>query len=85
MESLTTLESSDVYWLLTVVETMRAEWGCSLREAMWTESLVAALALYPALLARHGCDPGMSHVDRARQAAKERARRWIAERYEVVG
>ncbi len=71
-------------WILTLVEGMRAEWGCTLKAAVFEESLTAALVLWPALLARHGAEVHMNHTDRARQAAKEAKRRHIATHYNVV-
>jgi len=67
-----------------MVEAMRAEWGVSLHDALYVESLNSALALWPALLQRHGVDPGMTHVDRARQRAKTKARQWIAQHFHVL-
>ncbi len=63
---------------------MRAEWGVPLEQALYHESLNAALALWPAMLLRHGVDPGSTYVERARQRAKEEARRWIHDNYTVL-
>lgn len=63
---------------------MRAEWGVSLHDALFVQPLNAGLALWPALLTRHGGDPGLSAIDRARQRAKTKARQWIAENYTVI-
>lgn len=71
-------------WILTLVEGMRAEWGCTLKQAVFGESLTAALVLWPALLARHGAEVHLNHADRARQTAKEAKRKHIAEHYHVV-
>lgn len=71
-------------WLLILIETFRAEWGCTLRQAVFEESLTAAVTLWPALLTRHGVEVHGTSVDKARQKAKERKRREIAEHYEVV-
>lgn len=79
-----THESSGVGWVLTLVEAMRAEWHCTLKEAMFIESLTAALELWPAMMVRYGANPGMGYADKARQRAKAKARAWIAENYEVV-
>lgn len=68
-----------------MVEAMRAEWGVSLHDALWVESVPAALALWPALLSRHGGESeGNSYVDRERRRGKAVARKWLLERYEVV-
>ena len=68
-----------------VVEMMRAEWGCSLRQALFGESFPAAIALWPSLLARHGVEStAVDHVSAARQAAREKARTWLEENYEIV-
>lgn len=66
-----------------LVEAMRAEWGCSLREAMFSESLTAALVLWPSLMARHGATIHFDHGDKARQAGKERMRDWIAKHFVI--
>ena len=34
-----------------MTELMRAEWGCTLKQALFEESLTAALVLWPAMLA----------------------------------
>lgn len=63
---------------------MRAEWGLTLKEAL-RESIPAALALWPALITRHGGEwTGMDPVTRARQAAKEKARAWLEANYTIV-
>ncbi len=49
---------------------MRAEWGCTLEQAIFHESINAAMVLYPALLARHGAEITVNHADKARQQAK---------------
>lgn len=77
-------ESNGPGWVITTIEAMRAEWGCTLREAMFEESLNAAFVLWPALLARHGAEITINHADKARQEAKERKRRDIAEHYHVI-
>lgn len=70
--------------MLTLVEAMRSEWGCTLRQALFGESINAALVLWPAMMARYGAEPGMNYVDRARQKAKDDARRWLEENYTIV-
>jgi hypothetical protein len=77
-------ENHGVGWVLTLVEAMRSEWSCTLRQAMFEESLTAALELWPAMMIRYGASPGLSYVDKARQKAKEAARKWIAENFRVV-
>jgi hypothetical protein len=73
-------------WLLTLIESMRAEWGCTLRDAMFREGLLAAIDLWPALLARHGSESrSMDPVTKARQKAKEEMRRYLAANYEIIG
>jgi ferric-dicitrate binding protein FerR (iron transport regulator) len=68
-----------------VVETMRAEWGCTLRQALFEESLPAAIALWPSLSARNGAEVEQAdHVAKARQAAKARARKWLEANYEII-
>lgn len=66
-----------------LVEAMRAEWGCTLRQALFEESLTAALVLWPSLLSRHGASIHFDYGDKARQAGKERMRAWIAEHYTI--
>ncbi len=63
---------------------MRAEWGCTLKQAMFEESLTAALVLWPAMLARHGAEVHINHADRARQQAKAVKSAEIARNYTVV-
>jgi len=77
-------QGTSVGWVLTLIEAMRAEWHCTLHQALFEESLNAALELWPAMMARYGVDPGLGYVDRARQRAKQRAREWIAANYTVV-
>ncbi|WP_395737465.1 hypothetical protein [Prosthecobacter sp.] len=57
-------------WILTLIEGMRAEWGCTLPQALFKESVNAAMVLWPALLARHGAEISVNHADKARQKAK---------------
>lgn len=77
-------EGNGAGWILTLVEGMRAEWGCDLRRAMFEESLTAALVLWPALLARHGAEVPCNHVDRARQQAKAAKKAEIERNYTIV-
>lgn len=64
---------------------MRAEWGVSLHDALFVESLPATIVLWPALAARHGAETQEpKHVEQARLEAKERARKWIAANYEII-
>ena len=63
---------------------MRAEWGCTLKAALFAESLTAAVVLWPALLARHGVEVHRSPSDRARQEAKVAKRTELAQRYDIV-
>jgi hypothetical protein len=51
---------------------------------LFGESINAALVLWPAMMARYGAEPGMNYVDRARQKAKDDARRWLEENYTIV-
>jgi hypothetical protein len=71
-------------WILTLIEAMRAEWGCTLPQALYGESVNAAMVLWPALLARHGAEITTNHADRARQKAKAAAMRDIETRYTIV-
>jgi hypothetical protein len=84
LSSLSRDPSSDVHWLLVLVEMMRAEWHVSLRDALFRESVTAALALWPALMLRHGADPGLSAVDLARQRAKDQMRSWLEAHYQIA-
>lgn len=77
-------EHNGAGWILTLIETMRAEWGCTLKRAMFEESLTAALVLWPALLARHGAEISVNHADKARQQAKAAKKAEIARNYIVV-
>lgn len=70
-------------WILNVVELMRAEWGCTLEQAVFHESLTAALTLWPSMLARHGAEVHFDFGDQARQDGKDRMRAWIADHYQV--
>jgi hypothetical protein len=73
-------------WLLTLIETMRAEWHCTLKQALFEEGLLAATDLWPALLSRHGVESrAMDPTTKARQAAKEAMRKHLAENYTIVG
>ena len=63
-------ECNGAGWILTLVEAMRAEWGCTLPQALFHESVNAAMVLWPALLARHGAEITVNHADKARQQAK---------------
>lgn len=45
--------------------------------------MAAALALWPAMLARHGVQIYFDHGDQARQEGKEAMRQWIEEHYEI--
>lgn len=61
-----------------------AEWGYSLNEALFELPLGSALALWPALLARHGVEDGPNYVDRARQKAKRHTRKWLVTHFTIV-
>lgn len=63
-------ECNGAGWILTLIEGMRAEWGCTLPQALFQESVNAAMVLWPALLARHGAEITVNHADKARQKAK---------------
>ena len=68
---------------MTVIETMRAEWHLTLKQSL-RESIPAALALWPALITRHGGEwTGMDPVTRARQIGKAKARAWLAANYDI--
>jgi hypothetical protein len=72
-------------WLLTLVEAMRAEWHCSLHQALFKESILATIDLWPALLSRHGVESrSMDPITKARQAAKEAMRTHIEAHYHVI-
>lgn len=66
-----------------------AEWGCTLQQALFPQvpgglSLGAILALWPALLARHGVEStGNDYTDRCRRRAKRETRKWLAEHYTI--
>jgi hypothetical protein len=77
-------ESNGAGWIVTIIEMMRAEWGCTLHQAMFKESLAAALVLWPAMLARNGVEVTFNHVDKARQQAKERAKAYLEANYTIV-
>lgn len=62
---------------------MRAEWGCTLEQAVYHESLTAALVLWPSLLARHGAEVHFDHGDQARQDGKEVMRAWIEKHFTI--
>lgn len=62
---------------------MRAEWGCTLPQALFHESVNAAMVLWPALLARHGAEITVNHADKARQKAKAAKMQEIREHYTI--
>ncbi len=70
-------------WLLILIDTMMAEWGWSLERAVFDGPVTACLALWPAMLHRHGCEVHGSHADKARQAAKAAKRAEIAQHFRV--
>jgi len=63
---------------------MRAEWGCTLKQALFHESVNAALVLWPALLARHGAEITVNHADKARQKAKAEKMAEIKTKYTII-
>ncbi len=63
---------------------MRAEWGCTLKGALFEESLTAALVLWPAMLARHGAEIHVSHSDKARQQGKAAKRAEVLRHYTIL-
>jgi len=77
-------EHNGAGWILTLIESMRAEWGCTLKQAVFEESLTSALVLWPALLARHGAEISVNHADKARQQAKAQKKAEIAKHYTVI-
>lgn len=62
---------------------MRAEWGCTLPQALFEEGVNAAMVLWPALLARHGAEITVNHADKARQKAKAAKMQEIREHYTI--
>jgi hypothetical protein len=71
-------------WILTLIEAMRGEWGRTLEQAVFEESLTAALSLWPAVLSRHGAEITVNHADKARQKAKVEAMEVIKQRFTIV-
>lgn len=71
-------------WVLTLIEGMRGEWGCTLEQAIFRESVNAAMVLWPALLARHGAEITVNHADKARQAAKKKKREEVVRNYTII-
>lgn len=76
-------ECNGAGWILTLIEGMRGEWGCTLPQALFKESVNAAMVLWPALLARHGAEITVNHADKARQKAKAAKMAEIKERYTI--
>lgn len=70
-------------WILTLIEGMRSEWGCTLHQAVFFESVNAAMVLWPALLARHGAEVNVNHADKARQKAKAACMAEIRDKYTI--
>ncbi len=70
-------------WIITLIETMRAEWGLSLHQALFQESLSASLALWPSMMARNGAEVHFDYGDQARQDGKEAMRQWIEAHYTI--
>lgn len=77
-------ECNGAGWIITLIEAMRGEWGCTLEEAVFSESINAALVLWPAVLARHGAEITVNHADKARQKAKAEAMAQIRQRFTIV-
>lgn len=72
-------------WLLTLVECMRSQWGCTLRQALFGESILVAQHLWPAVLSRHGVETtGDDPASKARRKAKREAREFIAANFEIA-
>jgi hypothetical protein len=69
--------------VVNLVETAMAEWGYDLHRALFELPLGAALALWPALLNRHGCEQTSSYLDKARRKGKAAKRKWLAEHFEI--
>lgn len=64
---------------------MRAEWHCSLEAALFRESVLAATALWPALLSRHGVESrALDPVSKARQKAKAETRERLEREYRII-
>lgn len=67
-----------------------SEWHCTLQQALFPQvpgglSLGSILALWPALLSRHGVEGGGNdYSDRARRRAKKDKRKWLAENFTIV-
>ena len=76
-------ECNGAGWILTLIEGMRAEWGCTLPQALFEEGVNAAMVLWPALLARHGAEITVNHADKARQKAKAAKMQEIREHYTI--
>jgi len=76
-------EANGSGWIITLVETMRAEWGLTLHQALFKESLTASLALWPCMMARHGAEVHFDYGDQARQDGKEAMKQWIADHFTI--
>jgi hypothetical protein len=61
-----------------------AEYGYTLRQALWGISLTAVFALLPAQRARHGDDSMPSFADLAAANARQRAREFLTAHYQIV-
>jgi hypothetical protein len=61
-----------------------AEYGYSLRQALWGISLNAVFALLPAQRARHGDDSMPGFADLAAATARQRARDFLTTHYRIV-
>lgn len=68
---------------MTLLDALMAEYHMTLSQAL-DFPLQAALALWPAMLGRHGAHQGPDYIDRAVIAARTRARAWLERQFRII-
>jgi hypothetical protein len=71
--------------MVSLADFLQGEYGIPLAAAIWAYPLPAALALWPAAVRRHGGEArGPDAGDRAAGRAMQRAKAWLAERFDIL-
>lgn len=72
-------------WLAEYVDALMSDYGLSLRAAVWEFPLVAARALAPVRVRRHGGKwAAPDAADRAAAEARAKAKAWLAAHFTIL-
>lgn len=70
--------------MITLVDALMSEYHLSLREAVWEFPVSSALALWDAMIARHGGHTGPDYFDKVAVRARTKAREFLETHFRIV-